>query len=186
MSARRNDEVRDIWNANAAYWDERMGEGNDFHNILIEPNQIELLDINKGDAILDIACGNGQFSREMTKLGARVTAIDFSDALINIARSKPFADRIDYQVIDVTRKADLEKLRGNTFDSIDCTMAIMDMVGSSSFSRTSNCTMSSISFGFIPAMASSIRSSLGFIARARAISINFFSTGVRVPASLSR
>ncbi len=127
MSANRNDEVKDIWNTNAAYWDTRMGEGNDFHKLLLEPNQIELLNIKKGDLILDIACGNGQFARKMTELGARVTAIDFSDEFIKIAGAKPLADKIDYRVIDVTKKNDLEKLKGNTFDSIVCTMAIMDI-----------------------------------------------------------
>jgi 2-polyprenyl-3-methyl-5-hydroxy-6-metoxy-1,4-benzoquinol methylase len=127
MSINRNDEVRDIWNTNAAYWDERMGEGNDFHKILIEPNQIELLDIIKGDLILDIACGNGQFARKMTGLGAKVTAIDFSREMIKIAKSRPLADKIGYRVIDVTKKSDLAKLKGNTYDSIVCTMAIMDI-----------------------------------------------------------
>ena len=127
MNAKKNDKVRNVWDANAAYWDERMGEGNDFHKVLIEPNQLELLDIKKGDSILDIACGNGQFARKMTKLGAMVTAIDLSREMIKIARSKPFADRIDYQVIDVTKKTDLAKLKRNMYDSIVCTMAIMDI-----------------------------------------------------------
>lgn len=127
MNDNLNKEVRDIWNANAAYWDERMGEGNDFHNLLLLPNQIEILDIREGDAILDIACGNGQFSRQMTELGAKVTAIDFSEEMIKIARSKPLADKIDYHIIDVTNPEELEKLRGSTFDSIVCTMAIMDI-----------------------------------------------------------
>ncbi len=127
MSEKRNDEVRNVWDTNAAYWDERMGEGNDFHKVLIAPNQLELLDIKKGDVILDIACGNGQFARNMTELGAKVTAIDFSGEMIKIARSRPLADKIDYRVIDVTSKTDLKKLRGNTYDSIVCTMAIMDI-----------------------------------------------------------
>lgn len=29
-----NDETRAAWNANASFWDERMGEGNDFVNVL--------------------------------------------------------------------------------------------------------------------------------------------------------
>lgn len=127
MSSHLNDEVRNIWNANAAYWDERMSEGNDFHKVLLEPNQIELLNIQPGDSILDVACGNGQFARKMTELGAKVTAIDISKEMINIARSKPVSDKIDYHVIDVTSRADLEKLWGNTYDSIVSTMAIMDI-----------------------------------------------------------
>jgi len=95
--------------------------------LLIEPNQIELLNIRKGDLILDIACGNGQFTRRMTELGARVTAIDFSDEFISIARSKPLADKIDYRVIDVTDKVALNKLEGCTFDAVVCTMALMDI-----------------------------------------------------------
>ena len=67
------DEVHDIWNKNAAFWDEHMGEGNDFHRLLIEPGQIELLEIKPGDSILDIACGNGQFARKMAGLGAPIT-----------------------------------------------------------------------------------------------------------------
>ena len=84
-----NDEVKAIWNANAGYWDSRMGEGNDFHKTLIEPTQLKLLEVNRGQRILDVACGNGQFARKMAELGAFVTAIDFSDKMIEIAKSKP-------------------------------------------------------------------------------------------------
>jgi SAM-dependent methyltransferase len=127
MSSQKSNEVRDIWNANATFWDKRMGEGNDFHKLLIEPNQIELLKIKRGDLVLDIACGNGQFARKMTQSGAKVIAVDFSDEFIRIARSKPLADKIDYKVIDVTNIDDLNKLKEYVFDSIVCTMALMDI-----------------------------------------------------------
>jgi len=121
-----NEELRNIWNANAEFWDSRMGEGNDFHKVLIEPIQLRLLNTKAGDKILDIACGNGQFARKMAELGANVTAVDFSDKFIAIAKSKGKYD-IKYQVIDVTRKTDLRKLTGESFDSIVCTMALMDI-----------------------------------------------------------
>ena len=120
------DEVKNIWNANAEFWDSKMGEGNDFHKKLIEPTQLKLLNIKAGEKILDIACGNGQFARKMAELGAKVTAIDFSDKFIAIAKSKGNYN-IKYQVIDATSETDLKKLTGNTFDSIVCTMALMDM-----------------------------------------------------------
>ena len=121
-----NEEVKSIWNTNAEFWDSKMGEGNDFHKMLIEPTQLKLLNIKAGDKILDIACGNGQFARKMAELGANVTAIDFSDKFIAIAKSKGKYD-IKYQVIDVTNETDLKKLAGSNFDSIVCTMALMDM-----------------------------------------------------------
>jgi 2-polyprenyl-3-methyl-5-hydroxy-6-metoxy-1,4-benzoquinol methylase len=121
-----NEEVKNIWNTNAEFWDRRMGEGNDFHKILIEPIQLKLLDIQSGQKILDIACGNGQFARKMAELGADITAIDFSEKFIDIAKSKR-SYNINYQVIDATSEIDLKRLAGNIFDSIVCTMALMDI-----------------------------------------------------------
>ena len=63
----------------------------------------------------------------MAGLGAKVTAIDFSEEFIKISRSKPLGDKIDYRVIDVTKKNALNKLKGNLFNSVVCTMAIMDI-----------------------------------------------------------
>ena len=122
-----NNEVKNIWNTNAAFWDKRMGEGNDFYRLLIEPHQIELLTIKQGDMILDIACGNGQFSRKMSELGAKVIAIDFSEEFIKIAESKSSSHKIDYKIIDVTDIDSLNGLKNYTFDSVVCTMAIMDI-----------------------------------------------------------
>ena len=121
-----NEEIRNIWNANAEFWDNKMGEGNTFHKMLIEPTQLKLLNIKAGDRILDIACGNGQFTRKMAELGANVTAIDFADRFIAIAKSKGRYD-IEYHVMDATCETDLEKLGSNNFDAIVCTMALMDM-----------------------------------------------------------
>ena len=121
-----NDEVKAIWNTNAEFWDSRMGEGNDFHKTLIEPAQLNLLGIKPGQHILDVACGNGQFARKLAELGANVTAVDFSDKFITIARSKG-NHNIDYRVIDVTSEVDLARLGAVSFDAIVCTMALMDM-----------------------------------------------------------
>jgi 2-polyprenyl-3-methyl-5-hydroxy-6-metoxy-1,4-benzoquinol methylase len=121
-----NDEVKNIWNANAEFWDSRMGEGNAFHKTLIEPTQLKLLDIKPGQRILDVACGNGQFARKMAELGAIVTAVDFSEKFIAIARSKG-GRSIDYQVIDATSERDLSTLTGAGYDAVVCTMALMDM-----------------------------------------------------------
>ena len=121
-----NDAVKNIWNANAEFWDSKMGEGNDFHRILIEPTQLKLLNVKQGDRILDIACGNGQFARKMASLGAKVTAIDLSDKFIEIAKSKE-CQNIDYHVVDLANEDDLKKININPYDAVVCTMAIMDM-----------------------------------------------------------
>ena len=75
------------WETNADFWDERMGElSNRFHREIVRPSTEVLLDINEGENILDIACGNGNFSKRLVDLGARVTAFDYSANLIENAK----------------------------------------------------------------------------------------------------
>ena len=71
-------ETQEFWDQNAAFWDEYIGEGNHFHNQLIRPTVERLLAIKPGEVVLDVACGNGNFSRRLATLGAEVVAIDFS------------------------------------------------------------------------------------------------------------
>ena len=124
-----NREVRDIWNRNADYWDRRMGEGNDFHSLLIGPAQERLLDLRRDELVLDIACGNGQFARRMAELGARVLASDLSERMVENARARTttHTDRIQYDVIDATDRERLMALGERRFDAAVCTMALFDM-----------------------------------------------------------
>lgn len=129
-----NREVQAIWEENAAFWDEAMGEGNAFQRILIGPAAEKLLALRPGDLVLDIACGNGVFSRRMAELGARVVACDFSATFIQHARQRTseYAARIEYEIIDATRRDQLLALgRGpdgpRQFDAAYCGMAIQDM-----------------------------------------------------------
>jgi 2-polyprenyl-3-methyl-5-hydroxy-6-metoxy-1,4-benzoquinol methylase len=121
--------TRDIWNQNAAFWDEYMGEGGSFQQLLIGPATERLLDLKPSERALDIACGNGAFSRRMAQLGARVVACDFAPTFIERAkqRTTEHADRIDYRVIDATDESQLLSLGTQSFDAAVCTMAMMDM-----------------------------------------------------------
>lgn len=86
-------EAQKRWNRNAAFWDDYMGEqSNDFHNLLVRPAMERLLAVEPGDSVLDIACGNGNFSRFLAGLGARVTAIDGSSGMIERARTRSEGD----------------------------------------------------------------------------------------------
>src|SRR6516164_7506515 len=124
-----NQEVRDIWNQNASFWDERMGEGNAFHRTLIEPTQERLLNVRSGQRILDIACGNGQFARRLARSGACVLAVDISERMIERARARTTepVDRLEFAVLDCARADALMSLGEKQFDAAVCTMALMDM-----------------------------------------------------------
>ncbi len=122
-------EVRDIWNQNAAFWDEYMQEGNDFQRVLIGPATERLLALQPDEAVLDVACGNGNFARRMAQLGAQVTAFDFSDEFVSRARAKSaaYANRMEFRVVDATNREQLRALGPGRFDAAVCTMALMDM-----------------------------------------------------------
>ncbi len=80
-----NEKARRIWDANAAFWNQRMDEGNDFVNYLIWPATERLLDLKAGEEVLDIACDNGFSARKMAGIDVKVTAFDFSGAMVDAA-----------------------------------------------------------------------------------------------------
>ena len=129
MSDSIDREVWEIWERNAAFWDEYMGEGGVFQRVLIGPATEHLLDLQPGERVLDVACGNGAFARRMAALGARVVACDFAPTFIERARARTtdHADQIDYRVIDATDEAALLSLGKQSFDAAVCTVAMMDM-----------------------------------------------------------
>lgn len=126
MNQTANEETRDAWNENAAYWDETMGEGNDFVNLLEWPAIERLLQLQPGEQVLDAACGNGLTSRRMAALGARVTAFDFAPQMIARAQAHD-PGQIDYRVLDGCDEAALLTLGEGRFDAALCNMALMDM-----------------------------------------------------------
>ncbi len=122
-----NDETRAAWDANAEVWDARMAdEGNAFVNVLQWPSIQPMLNIQPGQQILDIACGNGLYSRRLAALGAQVTAFDFSQELIKLAQARG-GSNISYHVLDATDERALLNLGERSFDSALCNMALFDM-----------------------------------------------------------
>ncbi|MFY9716972.1 MAG: class I SAM-dependent methyltransferase [Thermoplasmata archaeon] len=122
-------EVREIWDANAAFWDERMGEGNSTHSLLVSPTMERLLELRPGQEVLEIACGNGQFARRLAQLGATILATDFSEAMLEHARQRTGASTaaIEYRRVDATDAKALRALGSRRFAAVVCPMAMMDM-----------------------------------------------------------
>ena len=80
------EESKKIWEENAQFWDNAMGdESNEFHREVVRPKVTELLSPNPADYILDIACGNGNYSSYLAQRGASVVAFDYSKKMIELA-----------------------------------------------------------------------------------------------------
>jgi 2-polyprenyl-3-methyl-5-hydroxy-6-metoxy-1,4-benzoquinol methylase len=125
------DKSKCLWNELADTWDERMGENNNrFHNEIIKPSTIKLLEIKENDRILDVACGNGNFSRYMAEMGVKVVAFDYSEKMIENAqiRCKDFLSQIDFRVVDATKYNEVISLgKHGLFDKAVSNMAVMDI-----------------------------------------------------------
>ncbi len=119
----------DVWDTLAGWWDDKIGDGNEFQDYLIEPATERLLALKRGELVLDIACGAGRFVRRMANLGARIVAIDHSEMFIRRARERTTepTDRITYQVLSATDPEALQSLGEKRFDAAVCTMGLMDM-----------------------------------------------------------
>jgi SAM-dependent methyltransferase len=121
-----NEDVRARWDANAAFWDEQMEAGHTWQRTLVAPAVGSLLDLQPGERVLEIACGNGEYARRMAELGVHVVATDFSERMLERARAH--GGDVEYRRMDAT---DPESLAGvaetGPFDADVCNMAMMDM-----------------------------------------------------------
>ena len=77
------------WNTVSSWYDELVesGEGT-YQSDCILPNVLRLLELKKGEKVLDLGFGQGFFSREFFKSGAEVTGVDLSKNLITLAEKQ--------------------------------------------------------------------------------------------------
>ena len=62
-----------------------------------------LLDLEPGFALLDLCCGNGVFTQHLVGGVNRAVGVDFSPAMIEVARTECPAPNLKYDVVDVKK-----------------------------------------------------------------------------------
>lgn len=113
------------WKGEVARWyDAAVGtRGGEYQREVIFPQVFRLLDLKKGECLLDVACGQGAFCRTAEKLGLSVTGVDASSQLIQLARKRS-GKRIRYLVGDARQ---LDTLTADSFDAAACILAIQNI-----------------------------------------------------------
>ena len=62
-----------LWDQASRWYDSLVGgQGTDYQKDIIMPGVFQLLEIKKKDCVLDLACGQGVFSRYLSKRGVQV------------------------------------------------------------------------------------------------------------------
>lgn len=120
-------DIKKEWNNAAEAWLDFVRSGNDFTRYgLNNPATFELIGDVKGLKVLDLACGEGYNTRILARKGARITGVDFSEKLINLAKRVETEEElgIHYVVLDATN---LQGFSDTYFDLVVCFMALHDI-----------------------------------------------------------
>ena len=70
---------------------------------LINYHQFFLENVNMGDVVLDIGCGNGALTFDLAKKAKKVIGVDFNERSIQVAKERYSAPNIEYIVSDVAK-----------------------------------------------------------------------------------
>jgi ubiquinone/menaquinone biosynthesis C-methylase UbiE len=115
------------WDGVAGWYDKLVGaDGSDYHQNVILPAVMDLLDIQKGDAVCDICCGQGVLVKHLLKAGAgKIHGIDASEKLIESARARHREHpQVSFEVADACAQA---PWADGSFDKAACVMAVHDV-----------------------------------------------------------
>jgi ubiquinone/menaquinone biosynthesis C-methylase UbiE len=110
------------WNEAAEWYDALLEAEGTYQRDLILPNILRLMAIKKTDVVLDLACGQGFFSREFKKEANKVIAADLSTELIKIAESK--SKNIEYHVASADN---LRFLKDETTDKVVIILSLQNI-----------------------------------------------------------
>ncbi len=111
------------WGNVAGWYDDLLKKDNTYQSEVILPNLLRLMNIQKSDSVLDLACGQGFFARSFAKLGAKVTGVDISKELIKIAQDQD-TPNINYIVSPADN---LSFIKDKSIDKISIILAIQNI-----------------------------------------------------------
>ncbi len=121
-------QAREAWQAGARAWDTFVESGADYYRREVHgPALLAACAPLKGKRVLDLGCGQGFFTRELARAGARVTGIDLADDLIAYARRHESREPlgVEYRVASA---ATIDQLwPDGPVDIVTACMAVQDM-----------------------------------------------------------
>ncbi|MFJ8458644.1 class I SAM-dependent methyltransferase [Lysinibacillus xylanilyticus] len=114
------------WNQNAERFTANYDEHGGIHReILLNPAIFSLLEEVEGKSLLDAGCGEGYLSRILAQKGAIVTAVDYSEKMLEIARARTRGEvTIQYEYGNCEK---LNFLADEQFDCIISNMVLQDL-----------------------------------------------------------
>lgn len=103
----------------------QMAQSNPHRIHFIMPFTLRQLGDVSGKVVLDLGCGEGGYSRELARKGARVIAVDCAENAIKYCVSKSKEDQLEISYY-VRNSCDLYDIANDTFDIVLSSMMLMD------------------------------------------------------------
>ena len=78
-----------LWDQASRWYDSLVGmSGSDYHQTIVMPGVLKMLELKPGRRVLDLACGQGVFSRFLLGKKIKPEGLDSSEELLRMARSR--------------------------------------------------------------------------------------------------
>ena len=115
------------WDQVATWYDGWVGDqGSRYHQALAVPAAMDLLDLRRGEDVLEIGAGQGVLAAPVAAAGARYTGVDASAKLIDSARRR-HGKSGEFLVGDARRLTAVPGLEPGGFDAVVFLLSIQDM-----------------------------------------------------------
>ncbi len=111
------------WESVSSWYDEYLQSDDTFQSKVILPNLVRILDLKTSERILDLACGQGFFSKIFADLGAMVTGVDISTSLIEKAKKESQKQKSKPIAYHVSESHKLSMIGDKTQDTIVVVLA---------------------------------------------------------------
>lgn len=112
------------WEKSSKWYKKIVGnEGHYFHQAVIFPKIRKLIDFSKINSVLDLACGQGIFERQIDPKTEYI-GVDIARSLIDEAKRKSLNENHQFLVADVSKKLPLKE---NYFDLVTIILALQNI-----------------------------------------------------------
>ncbi len=112
------------WQNVAPWYEKLVGEdGHYYHQHVVLPGVLRLLDLQPEDSLADIGCGQGVLSRAIPKI-SKYIGLDIAPALISAARRETRNAAYTFRVSDVTKPL---PITDNTYSHAAIVLALQNM-----------------------------------------------------------
>ncbi len=119
-------EVAKYWDDNANLWADHVRQGWDaYREHFNNPAFFAFIGDLRGKTVLDAGCGEGYNTRLLARSGARMTGVDISQRMIELARQEEQREPLGIRY-EIASFSDLSLFDDASFDVVVSSMALMD------------------------------------------------------------